>query len=384
LFRKNVFILGAGFSANAGAPVMRDFVEKAKQLRDDPSLGLSFEDQKTFGRVFNRLGELRVAQSKMDIDIENIEHLFSLIDMAISFDGSSETTLRRDLILLILRTLEKFIRFEKLDNLSGPLRVKNLNGTIRPKTIGANYVQLFAALASRVWIRDSRPSEGSQNTIITMNYDCLVDDCLLSLGVRPEYGLENPELPVEFKHLPRSLPVLKLHGSANWFQCTKPCNEGIWISADTPSNRLEYFYGQSRPSCNHQVEPVIVPPTWAKGGQSKILRPVWARALRALGDAGRIFIIGYSLPRTDEFFRYLLALALSKNEQLDKIIVVNPSQEAQDTFAKLFQSQFSLRKLNPTQKNIESYIHVMGNELGQYEHGFDEDLIRASHDMVQV
>jgi len=82
---------------------MRDFVEKAKRLRDDPSLGLSLEDHKTFGRVFKRLAELRVAQSKMDIDIENIEHLFSLIDMGISFDGSSEIALRRDLILLILR-----------------------------------------------------------------------------------------------------------------------------------------------------------------------------------------------------------------------------------------------------------------------------------------
>jgi len=211
-----------------------------------------------------------------------------------------------------------------------------------------------------------------------MNYDCLLDDCLLSLGVRPEYGLENPEFPVEFRRLPRALPVLKLHGSANWFQCTEPCKEGIWINADTPSRRLEYFYGQSRLGCNHQVEPVIVPPTWAKGGQSTILRPVWTRALQALREAGRIFIIGYSLPRTDEFFKYLLALALSTNEQLDKIIVVNPSQETQDTFAKLFQSQFSLRKLVPVQKNIESYIHPLGSELGQYEHGFDEDLIRAS------
>ena len=114
LFRKNVYILGAGFSANAGAPVMRDFIEHAKLLRDDPRLGLPSEDQKTFERVFKRLGELRVAQARMTIDLENIEHLFSLLDMDIDFGGKSAGTLRQDLIFLILRTLERTIQTENL------------------------------------------------------------------------------------------------------------------------------------------------------------------------------------------------------------------------------------------------------------------------------
>ena len=384
MFRKNVFILGAGFSAKAGAPVMSDFLEKAKRLRDDPRLELPREDHKTFGNVFKRLAELRIAQAKMDINIENIEHLFGLVDMDLAFDGaSSGSTLRRDLILLILRTLEKFIDSEKLDKPRINFQMRDLNGKPYLKILAANYVQLFSAFASRLWIRDGRFNRDVQDAIITMNYDCLLDDCLLKMGVQPDYGLENSELPVEFKRLTRMLPVLKLHGSANWFQCTEPCEGGIWISADSPAKRLEYFYGQRRPSCNHQVEPVIVPPTWAKGGQSTILRPVWTRALQALREAGRIFIIGYSLPRTDEFFKYLLALALATNERLDKIIVVNPSKEAQDTFANLFSSHFG-SKLTPVQKEIEEYIHPLGNELGQYEHGFDEDLIRSSRVMVQV
>jgi threonine dehydrogenase-like Zn-dependent dehydrogenase len=121
-----------------------------------------------------------------------------------------------------------------------------------------------------------------------------------------------------------------------------------------------------------------VPPTWAKGGQSKVLRPVWAKALQALREAGRIFVIGYSMPSTDEFFRYMMALALATNEQLDKVIVVNPSKEAQDTFARLFHSQFSTRKLIPMQSTIEDYVHPLGNELGQYQHGFESGLIETS------
>jgi NAD-dependent SIR2 family protein deacetylase len=139
--------------------------------------------------------------------------------------------------------------------------------------------------------------------------------------------------------------MLKLHGSANWFRCnSEQCKGRIWVGVGTPAKRLEYFYGQACSRCGREIEPVIVPPTWAKGGQSEVLRPVWAHALRALREAGRIFVIGYSMPSTDEFFRYMLALALATNEQLDKVLVVNPSRSTQDTFAQLFHSQFSTRK----------------------------------------
>src|SRR6266849_4054608 len=93
---------------------MSNFVEHAKLLRDDARLGLPAEDHEAFEKVFKRLGELRVAQAKMEIDIENIEHLFSLLDMDIEFGGKREGTLRKDLIFLILRTLEKTIRTENL------------------------------------------------------------------------------------------------------------------------------------------------------------------------------------------------------------------------------------------------------------------------------
>src|SRR5258708_30419435 len=90
-------------------------------------------------------------------------------------------------------------------------------------------------------------------------------------------------------------------------------------------------------------QPIIVPPTWAKGGQSEVLRPVWAKALEALREAGRIFIIGYSMPSTDQFFRYMLALALAANGKLDRVVVVNTSAEAQKTFQHLFHSEFRNR-----------------------------------------
>lgn len=392
MFRKNVYILGAGFSANAGAPVMKTFVEHAKLLRDDPRRSLSNEDQKTFERVFKRLGELRVAQAKMTIDIENIEHLFSLLDMDIEFGGKSAGTLRQDLIFLILRTLEKTIRTDNLA-IGGYGFPMWRDGQSFLKGIKANYVEVFSALASRRWVSGKlgMPQDCKcQDTIITFNYDCLLDDCLTKIKVRPEYGLQDPQIPIEFKQCPCEIRVLKLHGSANWFKCNSDRCEGrIVIDGRTPAKRLEYFYGQHCPSCGHNtVEPVIVPPTWAKGGQSEVLRPVWSKALDAMREAGRIFIIGYSLPSTDQFFRYMLALALAANETLDRVIIVNTSAEAQEVFQDLFHSQFATRKLKRVDLQIGEYAlssanDSLGFELGQIEEGLDQTLIEATGIRVQ-
>jgi hypothetical protein len=72
----------------------------------------------------------------------------------------------------------------------------------------------------------------------------------------------------------------------------------------------------------------------------------WAKALEALRDAGRIFIIGYSIASTDQFFRYMLALALAANEKLDRVVIANTSADAQKTFQDLFQSECASDFLN--------------------------------------
>lgn len=70
-------------------------------------------------------------------------------------------------------------------------------------------------------------------------------------------------------------------------------------------------------------QPLLVPPSWDKSGHRDILTPVWAKAVEELKAAKRICVIGYSMPKTDAFFRYLLTLALAENERLSDLIVVD-------------------------------------------------------------
>lgn len=51
-----------------------------------------------------------------------------------------------------------------------------------------------------------------------------------------------------------------------------------------------------------------------------------ATAGRGLQEANNIFIVGYSLPPTDQFFRYLFALGTLGPTRLRRVWVFNPDQ----------------------------------------------------------
>ncbi len=53
------------------------------------------------------------------------------------------------------------------------------------------------------------------------------------------------------------------------------------------------------------------------------MRPVWNQAVSALKAAKRICVIGYSMPETDTFFKFLLALGLAENHQLYRFVLVD-------------------------------------------------------------
>lgn len=77
----------------------------------------------------------------------------------------------------------------------------------------------------------------------------------------------------------------------------------------------------------------IVPPTWSKGVNRKILL-AWRMAYRALVEATQIRIIGYSLPEADAYVKYLLKAAVMKAPHLKKfdVLCLDPDGEVQQRF----------------------------------------------------
>ena len=74
-----VFILGAGTSREAGAPLMADFLDRAEDLLRADKMGERHE--KDFELVFRALGMLEGVHARMRFSPTNIEDLFAIFEM---------------------------------------------------------------------------------------------------------------------------------------------------------------------------------------------------------------------------------------------------------------------------------------------------------------
>ena len=74
------------------------------------------------------------------------------------------------------------------------------------------------------------------------------------------------------------------------------------------------------------TEPIIVPPTWAKLDAQQQIRDVWRRATKELRDVRNLFVIGYSLPPGDRFFRDLFGIS-TIGAPLRRIWIIDPSAD---------------------------------------------------------
>jgi hypothetical protein len=84
-----------------------------------------------------------------------------------------------------------------------------------------------------------------------------------------------------------------------------------------------------------EVLPVIVPPSWNKADSHKSVAQVWKRAAIELSEAEYIYVVGYSLPETDSFFRQLFALGTVGDNLLRGFDVYNPDLSREDSFRKI-------------------------------------------------
>lgn len=62
---------------------------------------------------------------------------------------------------------------------------------------------------------------------------------------------------------------------------------------------------------------------------------IWQKAAQVLSEAELIFIIGYSMPETDVFFKYLYSLGIDSPVYLNKIVVINPNGSLEKVYKSL-------------------------------------------------
>lgn len=324
----NVYVLGAGFSRSAGLPLMSDFLHRMRDARP----WLDQHDRKTeAGHIADVLRfRLRAAAAahRVPINLENIEHLFSL------GIATPDAGLDAALPSAICATLDYAQRQHE------PIRVNATyddtypgqlpTGWTENKSTGTKPPAMALNMPAYDWmvgLMCGYFGASGRASIISFNYDLVVEESLFRLGMPVDYGF-----PQDTANYDRSWPsiqpttgtsvaLLKLHGSMNWGRQA------------TPGGKLKVF-GSYEDLRLADATPVILPPTWRKVFDDQLAH-VWKGAVNAIERATRLVLIGFSVPATDLHFRYLLAAGLMSNVSLRSVVVVDPRAGEDDMLARL-------------------------------------------------
>jgi len=344
---KTVYLLGAGASVHAGTPLLADFLARAREL---PYRTKNISCRESFDRVFRWIEELKRASYYIDINLDNLEHVFSMADLGRQIGVTDCDQHFSDLRKMIAEVLDH-CELRQLRSGSEPFdkgywaflqRLKQCNDARNQKT---RLGEAFSA-----------------DSVITFNYDILLDDAWEApeLAFPLTYSLNDASFDESQPYL-----LLKLHGSTNWAYCSE-CGtvDPLKVSSLRTDCVSKEEVVSGRPGVadttiitlratklttgDHECricgksterEPLIIPPTWSKQVADSPLVPVWKRAVREVTQANQLVIIEYSLPATDTFLQYLMALGACHNEALQRVVVVN--NDGSDAFRSRYRQLFS-------------------------------------------
>ena len=305
-----VFIFGAGVSASCGIAVTKDLLRECiKKLtaRDGGE-----------GKEIHRL--LRYFYKSFDPKLRNypnIEDFLNLLEVAKIFNEDA---------------------FQQSDYWS-PRKLDEAEGSL----IKAICRYIWAAQRKEQNLRKLKQFVKENlrplDVVITFNWDLTVELTLQRNGSGSIYSYSGSSEDDGDRIL-----LLKPHGSVNWYEFPPPGPLSFRHSFED-LYEIYYFPAEKWNAIAPPLKPlpVIVPPISRKDFDFPPLSETWRKVYRALRNATRIDVLGYSLPREDQFARFVLRRALRNNilsgERSEKLPlefhVVNPDPDVEATFYRL-------------------------------------------------
>jgi len=279
---KRVYILGAGASAEAGAPMTSQLVRNllTTELAD---LKFHSHNDLTVGRHFWNFLRAFVQNDQWtknaSLDPYNAEDLLNLTYTA-ELSG----------LRFPAPVSGLFVDAEWVRRMLGWAILMLLESKIA-ETLPASYGSFARAL---------HPGD----SIITLNYDVTVETSLLNLRGTFDYALPRGACVVDWPGVDvlSGTKVLKLHGSMNWMRCF-PSEDGQQACGRVfvrPLTKIYSYGGDTFEICScgqGSLDALIVPPAHVKAFGGTLLERVWRVAAGELRCAVELFVIGYSLPR---------------------------------------------------------------------------------------
>lgn len=199
-------------------------------------------------------------------------------------------------------------------------------------------------------------SLGSRDTIITLNYDLVVDQALEAIDgskspddhrLRKLTSILSDQPLWDGSTLPTLRPsdygtgfYLKLHGSLGWLSCLNyKCPSARRVFVRTRENdTLGQFPGEPCRVCGDALGTLLVPPVSSKRVDERgRLALLWNLAFRELRAAEEWILVGISLSPSDSEIRHLLTMARLTSATPKRVTVVDPDAPTRTRIADFLQ-----------------------------------------------
>ncbi|WP_020181954.1 SIR2 family protein [Methylotenera sp. 1P/1] len=330
---ENVIVLGAGFSYDAGIPLLGNFIERMWEYSIRGKAGsvtLNYEEQKILQEALKIRSEMDGYHGRVAFDDRNIEDILSMLAFNLMEGKTSDRNKLNTFISAISTTIELAC------NVNHP-GIPN-DGRYSAISEGNEvYRSFWKALFKRYKEEKTLP------TIITFNYDLVLERSLFQVLINKNYNDHSDRCPFkalkidyQYPYFPAqqylveyttygygsdrgtvikpyefkvdecaSIEILKLHGSLN-FPNSKSKSDSLPLS---PTGVID--------------SPYILPPVSNKQSNGNG-NQTWKTALQRLREAKNVIFVGYSLPKTDMYMQFFLKAALGPNQELNRLFIFDP------------------------------------------------------------
>lgn len=325
---KVTYIIGAGFSAPLGLPVMRNFLFKSRDMYFSDKVKYEY-----FSNVFESISKLSVIKNYYNADLFNIEEILSITEMMSFLEGEK---LKKEFNKYISEVIGHYTPIVSPYSDSPQGMPGNWYDFIFGR--GGEYTELCYLIGHLLRVKFEEKEGDSAGSRV---FHATMDE-----SVNARYSVLSLNYDRVFENVESYLSTQYVKDERLGFN--KSSYDPSWNKA-----HLMKLHG-----CVESGE--IVPPTWAKGTHPNIV-PVWKNAFHILKESNHIRFVGYSLPTSDSYLKYLLKSAIVDSKHLKSIDVIcmDRGGDVKHRFDEFF--EFNYYKFKDS--NVLEYASGLKNEV---------------------
>lgn len=374
---KTVYILGAGFSMDSGAPSQAKLVKEIYELKGKFSTNQN-------RKIDNWLKEFDDFLSNgLNISAEEknyyaLEDVYTPIDKCINENNSFKGY-----------TVQRLIEIRDYINRLIILAIRNAIDNNGKTKSNIDKFTNHILKSARERLTDEKKDLVS---VITTNWDIMLDNhiykklseekkakdehfkgvvdycCYISSLDEKNHSIKPGLYALGRKGY--NVKILKLHGSLNWMQCPncqrlyvkfyKKFNGGYVFDKKYCRHCERNFQLKNNPSTQLGVN--LIMPTFLKNLNNIQNKLIWQNSAIEISEASKIVFIGYSLPLADFEFKQMLSRMTRKNVEIEVYLINDDNPDNYTNNAKYqtagyrFQNFFSGRKYTIYYGGVQEFI----------------------------